>query len=363
MRILHVLAALDNGGVEALLKNYYSYIDHDRYQFDFIVHGFKKGRLEQWFAQFGCKVHHVPPKSLNLVGNLYRIRKIIRSGQYDIIHVHQGVMSAFPLIFAKEANVPVRIVHSHTAVVGKSKPMENWLRRQTICSATHYMACSVQAGRWLFGDQIADEGKMYILPNAIDAEKYAWNESIRFKVREEFMLGNKLVVGMVARFTYEKNHLFTLQIAEQVVKKYPDAVFMLVGDGLLRKQIEFEVDKAGLAKNFFFLGNRDDVDRLMQAMDCLILPSHHEGFGLVLLEAQVSGLECFASARVIPSSVNITGKVHFLPLEKGPAYWADELLKTDLHKRENQVGQVVLSGYDVRQEAKRLEKFYDQCVE
>ena len=362
MRILHVLAALDGGGVEALLKSYYSHMDHQRFQFDFVVHGTRKGFLERWFEQQGCTIYRVPPKSLNPLLNLIKLRKIIAAGHYDVVHVHQGVMSAFPLMFAKSSGVPVRIAHSHIAAVDKKKPLEGWLRKKVLESATHLVACSQEAGAWLFGPQVQDSKRFFLLPNAIEVEPFDWKAETREKVRAQMELRDRFTIGMVARFTSQKNHVFFLEIAAQIVKQREDAVCLLVGDGPLKGKIEKQAQEMGLSDHIRFLGKRMDVGALMQAMDCFLLPSLYEGFGLVLLEAQASGLVCFTSKDVVPEAANVTGLVRYIPLEAGGAAWCEQMLHTDLPERKSWKKQIAEQGYDIREQAEKLELCYQQWV-
>lgn len=360
MRILHVLAALDGGGVEVLLKNYYAHMDRDRFSFDFIVHGERKGRLEDWFIQQGCGIYHVPPKGRNLAANLMRMKRAIRWGNYDVIHTHQGVMSAFPLMFARECGIPMRIAHSHVAAVEKRKPMEWWLRREVLEAATHYMACSEEAAEWLFGQEIAGTNSCMILPNAINLKEFSWNPKERERIRRDLALEGHFVIGTVARFTEQKNHKFLIEIGKRILERRPDAIFLLVGDGPLKERVWRQAKAFGMEGQVRFMGNRDDVGALMQAMDCFLLPSIYEGFGIVLLEAQASGLTCFTSAGVVPNGANVTGQVHYLDLNAGADTWAGEILKTYYPKRKDMTEQIAQAGYDIVREAKRLEQYYAQ---
>ena len=115
--------------------------------------------------------------------------------------------------------------------------------------------------------------------------------------------------------------------------------------------------KLGLEKNVKFLGMRNDVQELMQAMDCFILPSKFEGLPLVGIEAQTAGLPCYFSD-VITEEVKITDLVNFISLNKSSLFWAKEVVKSKTFKRKDVSNEIIEAGYDINTEIKKIEKFY-----
>lgn len=363
IRILHVLSSLDAGGVEKLLQNYYARINREQFHFDFIVHGRRKGMLEDYFREQGSRIFHVVPKSLNPVRNFLQMKRIIRSGNYDALHCHQDAMSAVPLYLAARKGVPVRIAHSHVADVPRKKLVKRSLKGVLKMSATHYMACSRSAGTWLFGERIVDGARFRVLNNAIDERPFLFRMDIRQQVRKELGIGAKFVVGSVSRFTFEKNHEFLLEIFGEVLKREPEAVLLLVGDGPLKSKILSRAGQMGIGEHIIFLGVRQDVGRLMQAMDVLVLPSRYEGFGIVLLEAQVSGLPCFVSRHVVPAEGNVTGEVEYISLKQAAGVWAERILRRrDAERHDN--SQIIRNGgYEIGSAAAALEEYYLSCLD
>jgi glycosyltransferase involved in cell wall biosynthesis len=137
---------------------------------------------------------------------------------------------------------------------------------------------------------------------------------------------NSFVVGNVARFAKQKNHRFLVDIAEHLSRMEPNVVFMLVGEGPLKPEIEALVRERGLSANFIFLGAREDVPRLLLgAMDCFLLTSLHEGLGLVVWEAQAARLTCVISD-LIPEEARLEATlVRRLSLNQPAEVWANEL--------------------------------------
>jgi len=362
IRVLHVLSSLGGGGVESMLYNYYTHLYRDEIQFDFIVHGEKVGILEEKFLEMGSKIYHVKPKKEGLLQNLSQIRKIIYSQpRYDVVHCHQNLISFVPLYFAKKAGINTRIAHSHTTFSGKGTGREfinSVFRFLLKINANQFFACSVDAAKCLFGEKKYIEDKVDIIPNAIDESFYRFNPLIRNKVRRELHIEDKFVIGHVGRFSKEKNQKFVLQIFKEIYQLNKNSVLLLIGDGELEQETKQLASSFSASKNIVFLGLRKDVNCILQAMDCFILPSLHEGFGIVLLEAQAAGLKCFASTAV-PKETNVAGLVDFLELNAGSNHWAECILNYQhVYERKAQTQKFIASNYDIRQASNYLEKLY-----
>ena len=167
--------------------------------------------------------------------------KLFKNEHYKIVHSHINTLSLFSLFAAKRAGVPIRIAHSHSTA-GKGEYKKNilkyTLRPFAKVYATHYAACSRYAAEWLFGKKIVEQEKVFILNNAIDIDKFKFDEDVRKKIRKELDIENKFVIGHVGRFCYQKNQEFLINVFLEVYKKKPDAVLLLIGDGEDRKKIE-----------------------------------------------------------------------------------------------------------------------------
>jgi glycosyltransferase involved in cell wall biosynthesis len=362
IRVLHVLSSLGGGGVESMLYNYYTHLNRDEIQFDFIVHGEKVGMLEEKFLEMGSKIYHVKPKKEGLLQNLSQIKRILYSQpRYDVVHCHQNLISFVPLYFAKKAGINTRIAHSHTTFSGKGTGREfinSVFRFLLKINANQFFACSVDAAKCLFGEKKYIEDKVDIIPNAIDESFYRFNPLIRNKVRRELHIEDKFVIGHVGRFSKEKNQKFVLQIFKEIYQLNKNSVLLLIGDGELEQETKQLASSFSASKNIVFLGLRKDVNYILQAMDCFILPSLHEGFGIVLLEAQAAGLKCLASTAV-PKETNVAGLVDFLELNAGSNHWAECILNYQhVYERKAQTQKFIASNYDIRQASNYLEKLY-----
>jgi glycosyltransferase involved in cell wall biosynthesis len=364
-RILYVNGGImHRGGIESYMMSYYRNIDRKVLQIDFIVHGFEKGAYDDEINSMGGKIYRVPVKSKDYFGNIKQIRDIFKSNNYKLIHSHMDAMSSVILRVAKECGIPIRIAHSHNTqhlTTNKFKFLLNEYARKNITRyATHFFACSEPAGRWLFGDKNSETGKVEYVKNAIDLDKYIFNEETRLRIRKELNIEeNDLIIGHVGRFDYQKNHFYLLEIFKKLVQVKPNSKLVLVGDGLLKKQILEKVEELNISSNIILLGIRDDVNKIINAFDIFILPSHFEGLGIVLVEAQANGLHCITS-KSTPREVNISGNVKFLSIDNSEMdNWVDAIISNQKSKeRKVDLNKFISLGYSIKNEAKNLQKMY-----
>lgn len=324
IKILHIISALDAGGVEQMLFNYYDNIDKNKIHFDFIVHGDKVGVLEKPLTEMGSQIFHVTPKKVSFKANYYEIKKVIKNGNYDIVHVHQNY-SSFPSLYAAWlCGVKRRIVHSHGYIAGdKIKGVKLIFRFLNNLLATDYFACSPEASVWLFGEEKAKHA--FIMKNAIDIKKFKYDEEKRQIFRKKFDVTNEFVILQVGRFSPEKNHKFTIEVFSELKKDISEAMLIFVGTGDYEDEIKNFVLKKDLSDSVIFYGICDDVGGAMCAADLLIFPSTNEGFGMVAVEAQATGLRVLASD-LVPKSTKISELIQYLPLSNQEK-WLDEIVK------------------------------------
>ena len=290
------------------------------------------------------------------------LKKLLLENNIDMVHIHGNSSTCvLEATAAKAANVRNVIVHAHSssckyhAVHKMLKPVLNWIVDGRI-------ACSNDAGNFLFGDR-----SYHVINNSIDAERYRYNETWRHEVRQKYGIDSDTVlIGHIGTFTYAKNHEFLLQVFSCVRQMNKNAVLMLIGNGANISNIRQRVIDLELGEWVIFVGEIDNANEYGSAFDCFILPSRFEGLGLVLLEAQASGLSCLSSASV-PAVVNVSGNVEFMDLGEPIERWAERLLacaeETDRVEKSNAaINCLISSGYHVAQVAETMKRYYvDMC--
>lgn len=126
--------------------------------------------------------------------------------------------------------------------------------------------------------------KVRVIHNAIDLQDFPAPAPADFR-KELGIPGDAVLVMTAGRLSPEKNHLGLVEAARQVVARNPDVWFVVFGEGLLRSELQKEIDDAGIGHRFFLSGFREDVRTLMHEADIFVLPSHTEGLPNVILEA------------------------------------------------------------------------------
>lgn len=236
IRVAQVMGKMLFGGTESVVMNYYRHIDRTKVQFDFIADSDSKMPIprKEEIERFGGRIFIVPPYQ-RIHEYIPALIKLFREQKYQIVHAHISTLNVFPLYAAKRAGVPVRISHSHTTAAKgewRKNILKYSLRPFAKVYATHYAACSEMAGKWLFGKKTMGHGEVTILHNAIELDKYKYDENVRKEVRKELGLDeDKFVIGHVGRFCYQKNQDFLIDVFEEVYKRNPNAVLLMVGDG------------------------------------------------------------------------------------------------------------------------------------
>lgn len=354
--------AMDRGGIEAFLMNYYRHMDRTKIHCDFIVHGYSKGIFNEEIEQLGGKIYHVPTKSRHPFKYQRELKKIFGSGNYQIVHSHLDAMSCWVLKIAKACGIPVRIAHSHNTkhlTNNRLKLFINEYARKHITQyATHYFACSDKAGRWLFGDAWGRENSQ-IINNAIDFSLYQFNREMSLQLRKLHGVEHNFVIGHVGRFSYQKNHMFLLEVYAELRKVRDDIRLVLIGDGEDRIEIEKKISQLGMDEAVLLLGSKSNVYDYYSMMDLFVLPSRFEGLPVVAVEAQVNGLTCFLSDR-ITREICITEHTALIGIENVQNWVTairDYIQSYDGAGR-NQEFSEMMSPYHIEAAAKKLEGLY-----
>lgn len=355
-RVLQYIGSLDRGGAQSAILNLYKEIDRNEWQFDFVTHDKASGDLESLVWSYGGRVFHLP--SLESSG-LFRFVSNWSSffsdhDEWHVLHSHMRSTASLVLPVAKKAGLAT-IVHSHSTRNdgGIKAVVKAALQYPIRFESDYFVGCSSEAGRWLFGERAFNSGRYLYLPNAIDIDRYIFNQKSRSRLREQLGLDGKLVFGHVGRLHESKNHGFLIDVFKGLKKKYPNSVLLLVGDGPLRSQIECAIKSEGLTDSIILLGNRSDVPALLQVMDVFVFPSKWEGLPVSVVEALASGLPCYISD-TLTHDVDICDAVTRLPIDD-PGVWTDSI---SLPCRINARHDIEAAGFDIHDSARKLVDLY-----
>ncbi len=367
IRILHIVGRMDRGGIETMIMNLYRNIDRTKVQFDFLAHYGREAAYNDEIRSLGGRIYEMPTLKSEEKVYYWRYFQYVRAlhdffrehQEYRVIHAHMTNTAAIYMPIAKKYGVTCRIAHSHSSrdkggLMGYATRL---LQKPIHKYATDWFACSEAAAHWFYPKNAIADGRVKIVPNAVDAGKFRYDTALREEVRAKLGLTGKVVIGCVARFRPEKNHLFLLPVMEEILKREPNAVLMLVGDGPCQQEFADRVQALGLSRQVVILGQRGDVPALMQAMDVFVLPSLWEGLPVVGMEAQASGLRCVVSTGVT-TEMNPWDMVAYLSLESPASHWAERLLHAAGQPREDTYQRFKDAGCDIHTTAPWLQQFY-----
>ena len=364
-KILHMTPPIINNGVYKYIFNHMEYINRERYQFDFLTRNAKALEATEEYRKYGFSIRSFCNTERNNEAEMRKEISDILSGEYDAIHLHTSFWRGFLIEqIAMERQVPKVIVHSHSTWVDvkDDKKREEILRIHNAYKkefdfryATDVCACSRLAGDWLYGEQIPRE-KIQILPNAINVEKYRFNFEVRNELRKKLGLNDKIVIGSVGRYCYQKNQSFLIKAFSRARVYNKKLFLLLIGGGELRDELKKQIADLGLKNDVCCLNWQDNVSDYFQVMDIFCLPSLFEGLAITSIEAQAAGLKCFI-ADTISEETGVTNLVDFLPLDE--LVWAEQMVQSvQAGDREWKDKEIEMAGYDIRTAVRKLEKIY-----
>lgn len=360
IRILHITGGLNMGGIENFLMNIYRKIDTNKIQFDFLIHSKEEQFFEKEIKEKGGKIYKIP--SIREVGYLKYKTELknffIDHKEYNILHSHYNEVTG--VIFDSCDKSRYRIAHSHAAYPKYSnflvKIFAEYLKHLLRKNTNFRFACSKEAGKWLYG---GDTFK--ILNNGINVSKFLFNEKLRTEIRKVLNLNKEeIALVNVSRLTYQKNHKFLIKIMEKLNNLDKRFKLFLIGDGELELELKKDIEKKKI-ENIVFLGVKDNINEVLNAMDLFVFPSLSEGLGIVAIEAQSNGLQVLASKNVPKEAdmdVGLFKKLDIIDTD----IWIEEILKlTNKVKRsqeEIEIKKILQSSFNIDKVAKELEKFY-----
>lgn len=362
IRVLQVFGALDCGGAETMIMNIYRKINRNEIQFDFIKHTSKECVYDEEIKKLGGNIYVIPRyKVVNHFSYIKAWKKFYKEHQeYKIIHCHIRSVASLVLKVSKMFGLKT-ICHSHSTSNGKGfKSFVKQILQRKIPKYTDcFMACSKESARWLYGEKIFESKKCLIINNAIDLDKYLFNNNVRQNMRKKLKIDNEtILIGQIGRIEQVKNHPFTIDIFKELLKqndrKYK---LIIIGDGFLKNKIYKMCDDYGILNNVIFTGIVDNVNEYLQAIDLFLMPSFYEGLPLCLVEAQAASLKCIISDN-INDGIIIKSLVKQISIHDIDS-WIESITNLkNINKRINHYKEIKENGFDINDNVEKLTSIY-----
>ncbi len=357
VRVLHAVVNMNRGGAETLLMNLYRNINRNEVQFDFLTSF--EGDYDEEIKQLGGKIHRIPSIRKGHTKYLRSLDYFFKDHPYQIVHAHMDKLSGHILERAKLAGVPVRIAHSHSTMSEGSPAVKiyKWkVGRKIKDSSTHQMACSKEAGKWLFPRL----SSYTVLKNSIQSRDFFFDPMQRHRIRTALGLTDQhILYGHVGRLHKPKNHKYLIERFASVFQQNKRARLIIVGDGPLKEKLQLQAEKLRIDKVVIFAGVRKEIPAFLHAMDAFCYSSLHEVNSISVIEAQAAGLPCMLSDRITKDLDIGAGLCSYLSL-KHSRRWEDEMLDIRSRSAERYTPQIEkgIKAFNASASALLLQNFY-----
>lgn len=327
----------------------------------------------------GVTIIDLPPlvrkiSPLNDFKSFWRLFSIFRKEKPQIVHTHTskaGILGRWAAYFAR---VPVIIHTPHGHIF---HGYFNFLLTQIfkyieIVSALitdKIIAVSDQEKKDYLANRVGDNDKILTAYSAVDLNRFMdLDIDVKTKRKELGIPSDHFVVGTTGRLVTVKGPEYLIRAAAEVVKTFPKTVFVFVGDGDLRAELESLAKELGISDNILFLGWRSNVEEFFHTFDIFVLPSLNEGMGKVLVEAMAAQKPIVASA--VGGIVDLVqhGKNGFLVPPKDVSALARNITKLlqdrELAKQFGACGKKsVYPKFDIATRILKMEQVYDELLD
>ena len=369
--ILHFLPRWDNGGMEHAALDIVTHFS-DKYNYEicaaFLESEYAYDEMKQKSIKFNALYCDREYSFKECVKGLY---SYLKNRHYDVVHCH--INNSIGLIFAvvaKLAGVPKIVIHTHNNSFGEGKLwLKKILRILSICLFGNvpdlFLACSEEAGIWTFGASVTKNDKYHVIYNGIDQSKFRYNLEKRNELREKYSLIDKYVIGHIGHFNYQKNQAFLLKTIREVSRKIPEVHYFFIGTGETKEKFLEEINENKLNEFITVIDAVPNPQDYYSVFDVFAFPSHFEGFGIVMIEAQISGLQVVCSENV-PKETAISHHVEFLPIDSNGSVqrWVDAIIKCNAETGMIDRAEIDrCEKYDIREISMTIEGYYNSMLE
>lgn len=350
-------------GVEKYIQNINIGLDHKKFAMDVLTpNGCKNSILKNEIEKSGGKIIELKCIKFYIfkyISFCIKLNQYLKTNRYDIVEAQTGSIPIMALstFIARKRNVKRIIVHTQNTHDKNWKyKMQSLLFKRFLEKADFFFSCSMKAGVDSFPESV--HSMIEVIPNVIDVKKYQFNVIKRDELRKRLNIEDQFVVGHIGNFTKQKNHNYLIDVFFHIQQIRKQSILLLIGEGELQSEIEEKVKKMHLENKVIFYGISNEIPELLCCMDTFVFPSIWEGLGIVIIEAQASGLPCIY-ADSLPQEVKITDNCFPMNNERKPEEWAKKILQHSAGTNRESYNKIVNeSCFSLENAIEKLEQVY-----
>lgn len=297
IRILQLVNGFSIGGAERKLLELIKFIDREKFDMTICSVGIG-GPLKKAFEETGFDVFLFTKKHRFDFTQVIKVAKLMKERKIDIVMSTLFYADIIGTLAALIAKVPYRIsweTSSHPSESDEDKLRHRLAYRFCMKFVDKIVSVSDGVKQFLIKKRHIDPSKIYTIHYGADLTKFH-SLNGKYKRQELGFRADERIIGTVARLTVQKGHIYLIDAAPEIIKKFPQIKFVFVGDGPLKATLENKIKNLSLESYFTFLGVRYDVNEIMNIFDIFMLPSLFEGLPNVILEAMASSRPIIATA-------------------------------------------------------------------
>lgn len=357
MKIMYVIHSLVVGGAETIVTNYLIRLKDMGQEVVllqmFDKHTFLNERLEQAGVRTLTVCRNDDRKIFTKINAAIRFRKQIQTERPDIIHVHTG-LEKFRYVRYPAEKIVFTLHSSWERSLKQGKNHRKMLFK-LIRKGMSVIVLNTKAQNETLAQ--FPNARVCKIPNGLDFEQIRDKRYNRAEFLQSIHVPESaFILGHVGRFHKVKNHEKLIVVFSKVLEKKPNAYLLLIGGG--SPEEEHRVHELArmydVEERVCFLGERQDATAVMSILDCFVLPSYSEAFGLVVIEAETLNIRSVVSD-VVPDEICCNENCLRLSLEESAEKWAEYVVGTCLAEKENN-----LEEFDIRNVIqKHLELYFD----
>lgn len=376
IKICFIISGLSVGGAETMLFKLLINIDKSTFS-PYVISLTYGGHYYSKIQALGLPIYTLNmKKNIFAVGKLYQLIMLIKRIKPDIVHTwmyHADLLGGIAAKVIGIRNIVWSIRQSNFPDMYENKLT---LKILLMCSffskfiPKKIISCSANAKQIHIDIGYADQ-KISVIPNGFDLSLFAPDIVSREKIRRELSLSERvLLVGFVARYDKQKNHLGFLKSASAVLKKLPDTRFVFAGHDVdyHNKELITQISQENLSQAIFLLGERSDVASLLASIDLLVLPSSYgEGFPNIVGEAMACGIPCVVTD--VGDSAELVHNPRLIVSPNNADAFSDaiiSLLQLPSYERTiigKSARERILKNYEIKKITKIYEKSYLELME